>query len=150
MGVDMKWYFNIWLTGIYVSFGSLVPAQAQAPQPATECVYSGEIGLADYGDPVRFDLDADGRVLTLIHNVDKASPVNYSRTVGQQPTCRLKLDCVVSRQGLKNIGVETVQPPPRISLERNVVWVRIGFSVAFQYDKEADKKTCHVVGIEPL
>jgi hypothetical protein len=146
----MKWLSSIWLVGIHVSLATLVPAQAQAPQPATECVYSGEIGFTDYGDPVRFDLDADGRGLALIHKVEKSKPLDMTPTVAVKPTCRLKLDCVVSRQGLKNIGVQTVQPPPRSALERDVFWVRIGFSVAFQYDKEADQKTCHVVGIEPL
>ena len=145
----MKWFVGIWfLAGIYVSTGMAVPMRAQAAEPATQCMYSGFITLEKiFDDPVRFELDADGRGLTFIHKLETSKPFETPTTFAEKPTCRLKLDCVVSRQGLKNIGVQTVEPPQG-TLIRKMVWVRIGFSVAFQYDK--DEKTCHVVGIEEL
>jgi hypothetical protein len=143
--------------GACVYLANASPSQAQAPaQPITQCLYSGPLPLMAtgraYDDPIRFDIDADGRGLKFIHKVQTNFEMNNPfkpPILAEKPTCRLKLDCVVSTQGLKNIGVQTTNAGTGVTDDHNA-WTRIGFSVAFKYDNEVRNMTCHVVGIESL
>jgi hypothetical protein len=108
---------GIWI-GACVSLMEAYPALALAQKrtiAVTQCLYSGPIGAmagGAVGDPVRFDIDGDDRELLLIHKVQ----TNYDITnpfktpiFAEKPSCRLKLDCVVSKQGLKDIGVQSTR-----------------------------------------
>jgi hypothetical protein len=89
--------------GAYVSLIEASPALAQARAvAATQCLYSGPIGAmagGATGEPVRDDVEPDGRAVLLIHrvqtNYDITNPFK-APTFAEKPTCRLKLDCVVS------------------------------------------------------
>jgi|ERR1700737_2923879 hypothetical protein len=120
----------------------------------TECLYSGPVGAmagGAVGDPVRTDIDGDSRGVLLIHKVrtnydmnDPFKPAIYA----EKPTCRLKLDCVVAKQGLKDIGVQSTRQEGT-GADVNI-WTRVGFAVAFKYDDEARNRTCHIVAIDSL
>jgi len=142
--------------GACVSLMEANPALAQAQKrtiAVTQCLYSGPIGAMAGGavdDPVRFDIDGDDRGLLLIHKVQ----TNYDITnpfetpiFAEKPTCRLKLDCVISKQGLKDIGVQSTR---KEGTGDNNIWTRVGFSVALKYDNEARNTTCHIVAIDSL
>ena len=129
-------------------------ALAQARTVAvTQCLYSGPIGTmtgSAVGDPVRYEIDADGRALLIIHKVQTNHDFNdpfKPKILVEKPTCRLKLDCVVSRQGLKDIGVQSTRQEP--GGDPNI-WTRVGFSVALKYENEARNTTCHIVAIDSL
>ena len=155
----MKWFFNIGILIGVCLCTNVGLSQAQTPaQPTTQCLYSGGLAAmvtgSAYDDPVRFDLDVDGHGLKLIHKVQTNYEMNNPfkpKVFAEKPTCHLKLDCVVSRQGLKNIGVQTFGAGANrpIGSDDNL-WVRIGLSVAFKYDNEVRDTTCLVVGIESL
>ena len=119
----------------------------------TQCLFSGSIGAmagGANGDPVRYDIDADGRAVLLVHkvqtNYDMSNPFK-APIFAEKPTCRLKLDCVVSKQGLKDIGVQSTRGQP--GGDPNI-WTRVGFSVAFKYDDAARNTTCHIVAMESM
>jgi hypothetical protein len=119
----------------------------------TQCLYSGPIGAMAGGvtsDPVRYEIDADGRALLIIHKVQTNHSFNdpfKPKTFAEKPTCRLKLDCVISKQGLKDIGVQSTRQEQ--GSDPNI-WTRVGFSVALKYDSEARNATCHIVAIDSL
>ena len=101
-------------------------------------------------DPVRYEIDADGRALLIIHKVQTNHSFNdpfKPKTFAEKPTCRLKLDCVISKQGLKDIGVQSTRQEQ--GSDPNI-WTRVGFSVALKYDSEARNATCHIVAIDSL
>jgi hypothetical protein len=151
----MKWFLEVgMLIGACACLANAGPAQAQAPrQPTAQCLYSGPVAIGRaYDDPIRFDIDADGRGLKFIHKVQTNFEMNNPfkpPILAEKPTCRLKLDCMVSTQGLENIGVQTTNAGTGMTDDRNA-WTRVGFSVAFKYDNEVRNMTCHVVGIESL
>jgi hypothetical protein len=130
------------------------PALAQARTVAvTQCLFSGPIGAmagGATGDPVRYDIDADSRAVLVIHkvqtNYDMSNPFK-APTFAEKPTCRLRLDCVVSKQGLKDIGVQSTRQEP--GGDPNI-WTRVGFSVALKYDDAARNTTCHIVAIDSM
>ncbi len=129
-------------------------ALAQARTVAvTQCLFSGPIGVmtgSAIGDPLRYEVDADGRALLIIHKVQTNHDFNdpfKPKTLAEKPTCRLKLDCVISKQGLKDIGVQSTREEQ--GGDPNI-WTRVGFSVALKYDNEARNTTCHIVAIDSL
>lgn len=146
---------GMWI-GVCVFLMGAHRAQAQAQKrtvAVTQCLYSGPIGAmagGAVGDPVRVDIDGDNRGLLIIHkvqtNYDMSNPFK-APIYAEKPTCRLKLDCAVSKQGLKDIGVQSTRQ------ERtgdNNIWTRVGFSVALKYDDEARNTTCHILAIDSL
>ena len=130
------------------------PAFAQARTVAsTQCLFSGPIGAmtgGGTGEPVRYDIDADGRAVLIIHkvqtNYDMSNPFKPP-VFSERPTCRLKLDCVVSKQGLKDIGIQSTR---KEQTGDNNVWTRIGFSVALKYDDDSRNTTCKITAIDSL
>lgn len=128
-------------------------AQAEKRKVVTQCLFSGPIGTITgnaIGDPLRYDIDADGRALLIIHKVQTNHDFNdpfKPKILAEKPTCRLKLDCVISKQGLKDIGVQSTREEK--GGDPNI-WTRVGFSVALKYDNEALNKTCHIVAIDSL
>ena len=130
------------------------PALAQARAvAATQCLYSGPVGAmagGANGEPVRDDVDADGRAVLLVHkvqtNYDFSNPFK-TPIFAEKPTCRLKLDCVVSKQGLKDIGIQTTRGEQTGDTN---VWTRVGFSIAFKYDNATRNTTCRIVAIDSL
>jgi len=142
--------------GVCVSVMEANPVFAQAQErtiAVTQCLFSGPVGAmagGAVGDPVRFDIDGDGRALLLIHkvqtNYDISNPFK-APIFAEKSTCRLKLDCVVSKQGLKDIGVQSTR---KEQTGDNNIWTRVGFSVALKYDTEARNTTCHIIAIDSL
>ena len=102
------------LVGACVSTMAASPALAQARAVAVkQCLFSGPIGAMTggaNGDPVRYDIDTDGRAVLIVHkvqtNFDFSNPFK-PRVFAEEPTCRLKLDCTIAKQGLKDIGVQS-------------------------------------------
>lgn len=152
----MKRFFiaGMW-TGVCVSMMGASPAlsQAQKTVAVTQCLFSGPVGAmagGANGDPVRYDIDADGRAVLIIHkvqtNYDITNPFK-AKIFAEKPTCRLKLDCVISKQGLKDIGVQSTRQEQ--GGDPNI-WTRVGFSVALKYDDQARNATCHIVAINSL
>jgi hypothetical protein len=148
-------FAGAWI-GVCVSVMHANPVLAQARErtvAVTQCLFSGSVGAmagGAVGDPVRVDIDGDNRGLLIIHkvqtNYDMSNPFK-APIYAEKPTCRLKLDCAVSKQGLKDIGVQSTRQ------ERtgdNNVWTRVGFSVALKYDDEARNTTCHILAIDSL
>ena len=143
-----------------MSIGACVVTMAASPALAqtrtvavNQCLFSGPIGAmagGANGDPVRYDIDADGRAVLLVHkvqtNYDMSNPFK-APIFAEKPTCRLKLDCVVSKQGLKDIGVQSTRGQP--GGDPNI-WTRVGFSVAFKYADAARNTTCHIVAIDSM
>jgi hypothetical protein len=142
------------LVGACVSTMAASPALAQARAVAVkQCLFSGPIGAMTggaNGDPVRYDIDTDGRAVLIVHkvqtNFDFSNPFK-PRVFAEEPTCRLKLDCTIAKQGLKDIGVQSTRGEP--GGEPNI-WVRVGFSVVFTYDDAARNTTCHIVAIDSM
>jgi hypothetical protein len=142
--------------GVCVSLMESNPAPAQAQKETvavTQCLYSGPIGAmagGAVGEPVRVDVDGDGRGLLIVHkvqtNYDISNPFK-APIFAEKPTCRLSLDCAVSKQGLKDIGVQSTR---REKTGDNNVWTRVGFAVALKYDDQARNATCHIVAIDSL
>jgi hypothetical protein len=102
------------------------------------------------GDPVRFDVSEDSSALLLIHKVQTNYNMNdpfKAPIYAERPTCRLKLDCVISKQGLKEIGVQSTRQE---QMGDTNVWTRVGFAIALKYDAEARNATCHIVAIDSL
>ena len=102
------------------------------------------------GNPLRYEIDADGRALLIIHKVQTNYDFNdpfKPKTFAEKPTCRLKLDCVISKEGLKDIGVQSTRQEQ--GSDPNI-WTRVGFSVALKYDNETRNTTCHIVAIDSL
>jgi len=120
---------------------------SQAEEPS--CIYSGAEASFAWGSmdsPVRYDIDDDGHGLGFIHNVDKNNDPNgpfKPPSFSERRTCSLKLDCVVSTEGLKSIGVQTSN-----TMDTERTW--IGYSVAFKYEDGARNVTCHIVDLKPL
>ena len=119
----------------------------------TQCLFSGPISAmagGANGDPVRYDIDADGRAVLVVDkvqtNYDVSNPFK-APIFAEKPTCRLKLDCAVSKQGLKDIGVQSTRQEP--GGDPNI-WTRVGFSVAFKYDDAARNTTCHIAAIDSM
>src|SRR5580704_8513314 len=144
---------GMWISAC-VSLMESSAALAQARTVAvTQCLYSGPIGAmagGATGDPLRYEIDADGRALLIIHNVQTNYDFNdpfKPKTFAEKPTCRLKLDCLISKQGLKDIGVQSTRQEQ--AGDPNL-WIRVGFSVALKYDNEARNMTCHIVAIDSL
>jgi hypothetical protein len=144
---------GMWISAC-VSLMESSAALAQARTVAvTQCLYSGPIGAmagGATGEPLRYEIDADGRALLIIHKVQTNHDFNdpfKPKTFAEKPTCRLKLDCVISKQGLKDIDVQSTRQE---QTGDNNVWTRVGFSVALKYDDEARNTTCHIVAIDSL
>ena len=127
-------------------------AQAQTVS-VTQCLYSGPVGGmagAAKGEPVRDDLEPGGRAVLLFHKVQTNYDFNNPfkpPIFAEKPTCRFKLDCAVSKQGLKDIGIQTTRQEPGGDAN---IWTRIGFSIAYKYDDTTRNKTCQIVAIDSL
>ena len=143
-----------------MSIGACVATMAASPAPAqtrtvavNQCLFSGPIGAMTggaNGDPVRYDIDADGRAVLIVHKVQTNFDFNNPfkpKVFVEKPTCRLKLDCVIAKQGLKDIGVQSTRGEP--GGEPNI-WTRVGFSVSLKYDDAARNTTCHIVAIDSM
>lgn len=133
---------------------SLCAAGAAHAAPAAQCLYSGPLGNMagrHSGDPpVRLELDADGRSVRLVHkvqtNFDSNDPFK-APVMAERATCRLKLDCVVAREGLKGVSFYVMNPDA--PSDENV-WVHAGSTVTARYADEARNLSCRVTGVESL
>ena len=127
-------------------------AQAQKHKVVTECLFSGPVGTmtgSAVGDPVRYEIDKDSRAVLIVHKVQMNHDFNdpfKPKILVEKPTCRLKLDCVISKQGLKDIGVQSTRQE---SSDPNI-WTRVGFAVTLKYDNESRNTTCHILAIDYL
>jgi hypothetical protein len=143
-----------------MSIGACVATMAASPALAqtrtvavNQGLFSGPSGAmagGAHGDPVRYDIDADGRAVLIVHKVQTNFDFNNPfkpKVFAQKPTCRLKLGCVVSKQGLKDVGVQSTRGEP--GGEPNI-WTRVGFPVAFNYADAACNTTCHIVAIDSM
>jgi hypothetical protein len=144
---------RLWVGAIaYLGICGLSQAQA-AEKPLTQCFYSGPLGqmvIHASDPPARLDLDADGRGVKFIHNVQTNYDANNpfkAPVLAEKATCRLKLDCIAAKDGLKRIGVFAVNSG--MAGDSNV-WVQIGSPVDFKYADESRDKSCHVTGVELL
>jgi len=149
---------RLFATGIWIGvcvFGSspALPQVKNRTIAVSQCLYSGPVGAmagGAVGDPVRFDISEDGRGLLLIHKVQTNYDMNdpfKAPLFAEKPTCRLRLDCVISKQGLKEIGVQSTRQE---QIGDANIWTRVGFAIALKYDNEARNTTCHIVGIDSL
>jgi hypothetical protein len=93
----------------------------------------------------RYEVDFDGRALLAIHKVQTNHDFNdpfKSKTFVAKPTCGLKLDCVISKQSLKDIGVQSTRREHGWrSQHMDARWI---FPVALKYDNKARNTTCHL------
>jgi hypothetical protein len=128
------------------------PVGTAVAKASDQCLYTGPFASMLYhnGDPpTRIDLDADAHSVKLIRKVQTNwDPNNPFRpgTFAEQATCRLRLDCVVPRQGLKKAGLITTQFG---KINQNT-YIEVGSKVDFTYADASHKLTCRVVGVDLL
>ena len=105
---------GMWISRLRVLDGSRARRWLGRSQ-SRQCLFSGPIGTITgnaIGDPLRYEVDADGRALLIIHKVQTNHDFNdpfKPKILAEKPTCRLKLDCLISKQGLKDIGVQSTR-----------------------------------------
>lgn len=132
--------------GILVGGCAIIMCARSSHAEEQSCIYSGAGAFFAFGSsdsPVRYDIDDDdGSVLEFIHNVDRNKDSDKPARFSERTTCRVKLDCVVSKEGLKGIGVQTSNV-----MDTERTW--IGYSVAFKYENAASNLTCHIVDLKP-
>jgi hypothetical protein len=145
---------GLWLCAPVCLSVVMLAARPCEADPLTQCIYSGpfETAITHSSDPpLRFELDADGRGVALIH----AAQTNYDRNnpfkpavMGEKATCRLKLDCAIQKDDLKSVSI--LSTTNMVAKSDTNVWVQVGADITFKYSDESHNRTCHVTGVELL